>query len=344
MPDRYLLTGCAGFIAARVAELLLDAGHEVAGIDNLNDAYDPRLKHWRLKRLLGRPNFQFHELDIADRAQLERFFAQAVAPKRRATALGEPSGPPFSAVINLAARAGVRASVENPWVYYQANCDGTLNLLEICRRYRIEKFLLASTSSLYGAHNPVPYREDADTSRPLSPYAASKKAAETLAYTYHYLHGLDVSVVRYFTVYGPAGRPDMSVFRFVRRIAEGEPIVVFGDASQKRDFTYVDDIAHGTVAALAPLGYEVINLGSDRPVTLSTVIEQISMLVGRPAQIDRRPPHPADVPATWADITKARRLLNWSPRISLEEGLAQCVEWYRQNRDFVLPLALGDRS
>lgn len=342
MPDRYLLTGCAGFIAARVAELLLDAGHEVAGIDNLNDAYDPRLKHWRLKRLLGRPGFHFHELDIADRAQLERFFAHWATPRRQASG-GDRPGPPFAAVINLAARAGVRASVENPRVYYQANCAGTLNLLELCRRYGIGKFLLASTSSLYGAHNPVPYREDADTSRPLSPYAASKKAAETLAYTYHYLHGLDVSVVRYFTVYGPAGRPDMSVFRFVRRIAEGEPIVVFGDGSQQRDFTYVDDIAQGTVAALVPLGYEVVNLGGDRPVTLAEVIERIAGLVGRPAQIDHRPPHPADVPATWADITKARRLLHWSPRVSLEEGLARCVAWYRQNRDFVLPLALGDR-
>ncbi len=342
MPDRYLLTGCAGFIAARVAELLLDAGHEVAGIDNLNDAYDPRLKHWRLKRLMGRPRFLFHELDIADRAKLERFFAR-VATSRGQTPAGERLDVPFAAVINLAARAGVRASVENPWVYYQANCDGTLNLLEMCRRYGIRKFLLASTSSLYGAHNPVPYREDADTSRPLSPYAASKKAAETLAYTYHYLYGLDVSVVRYFTVYGPAGRPDMSVFRFVRRIAEGEPIVVFGDGSQQRDFTYVDDIARGTVAALAPLGYEVINLGSDRPVALSHVIQQISALVGRPAQIEHRPAHPADVPATWADITKARRLLDWSPRVSLEDGLARCVAWYRQNRDFVLPLALGDR-
>jgi len=343
MAERYLLTGCAGFIAARVAEMLLDAGHEVAGIDNLNDAYDPRLKRWRLARLLGRANFQFHELDIADRVQLERFFAHQAKSRGQALRGGERPDPLFAAVINLAARAGVRASVEDPWVYYRANCDGTLNLLELCRRYGIRKFLLASTSSLYGAHNPVPYREDADTSRPLSPYAASKKAAETLAYTYHYLHGLDVSVVRYFTVYGPAGRPDMSVFRFVRRIAEGEPIVVFGDGSQQRDFTYVDDIARGTLAALAPLGYEIVNLGGDRPVALSSVIEQISALVGRPAQVDRRPPHPADVPATWADITKARTLLGWSPQVPLEEGLARCVAWYRQHRDFVLPLALGDR-
>ena len=179
-------------------------------------------------------------------------------------------------MVNLAARAGVRPSVANPWVYYQANCLGTLNLLEMCRRSGVRKFLLASTSSLYGRHNPTPYREDADTNRPLSPYAASKKAAETLAFTYHHLHGLDVSIPRYFTVYGPAGRPDMSVFRFVRRIAEGEPIVVFGDGTQSRDFTFVDDIARGTIAALRPLGYEVINLGGDRPVLLATIIEQIA--------------------------------------------------------------------
>ena len=163
----------------------------------------------------------------------------------------------------------MRPSVTNPWVYYQANCDGTLNLLEMCRRSGVRKFLLASTSSLYGLHNQAPYREDADTNRPLSPYAASKKAAETLAFAYHHLHGIDVSIPRYFTVYGPAGRPDMSVFRFIRRIAEGEPIVVFGDGSQSRDFTFVDDIARGTIAALRPLGYEVINLGGDREVRLS---------------------------------------------------------------------------
>ena len=241
MPERYLVTGCAGFIASKVAELLLESGHRVVGVDNLNDAYDPRLKQWRLASLKNKDGFVFHQLDISDRQDLERFFESEV----RAAAKENAQDPPYTAVVNLAARAGVRTSVENPWVYYRANCDGTLNLLDLCRRYRIPKFLLASTSSLYGSQNPLPYREDADTNRPLSPYAASKKAAETLAYTYHYLHGLDVSVVRYFTVYGPAGRPDMSVFRFVRRIAEGESIVVFGDGSQERDFTYVDDIAAG---------------------------------------------------------------------------------------------------
>ena len=247
-------------------------------------------------------------------------------------------------MINLAARAGVQPSVVDPWIYYQTNCDGTLNLLDICRRSGVKKFLLASTSSLYGKHNQVPYREDADTNRPLSPYAASKKAAETLAFTYHHLHGIDVSIPRYFTVYGPAGRPEMSIFRFVRRISEGEPIVLFGDGSQSRDFTFVDDIAAGTIAALRPLGYEVINLGGDRAVTLRTVIEQISAH-DRQAGGDRVLPRPPRRRAHHrADISKAGRLLDWRPQVPLEEGLARCVQWYRDNRDMARSLKLGDRK
>jgi nucleoside-diphosphate-sugar epimerase len=314
--------------------MLAEAGHLVVGIDNLNDAYDPRLKHWRLAQLAGHPRFQFQRLDITDRDALDRLF--------QTTAAEAVEESPFSAVVNLAARAGVRPSVENPWIYYSANCEGTLNVLEACRRFGVKKFLLASTSSLYGSHNPLPYSEDADTNRPLSPYAASKKAAETLAYTYHYLHGIDVSIVRYFTVYGPAGRPDMSIFRFIRRIAEGERIVVFGDGSQSRDFTYVEDIARGTIAALRPLGYETINLGGDRPVGLREIIRQIAALLGAEPRIEYRPVHPADVPATWANIDKARRVLGWSPQVSVEEGLRRSVEWYRANREMALPLDLSD--
>jgi len=332
MAERYLLTGCAGFFASKVAELLLGDGQKtVLGVDNLNDAYDPRLKHWRLAQLQKRKNFTFQQVDICDRAALEPLFAS------------KNSDPPFTAVINLAARAGVRPSVSNPWIYYKANCEGTLNLLDLCRRFGVGKFLLASTSSLYGKHNQVPYREDADTNRPLSPYAASKKAAEALAYSYHHLHGIDVSIPRYFTVYGPAGRPDMSVFRFIRRIAEGEPIIVYGDGSQSRDFTFVEDIAAGTVAALKPLGYEVINLGGDRVTGLNAVIEQIAELTGKEAKIEYRPAHPADVPTTWADVSKAFRLLNWKPRIAIEEGLQRCVQWYRDNRELARSLELGDR-
>ncbi|MFN7016620.1 MAG: NAD-dependent epimerase/dehydratase family protein, partial [Fimbriimonadales bacterium] len=232
-----------------------------------------------------------------------------------------------------------RQSVENPWVYIATNMTGALNLLELCRLHGIHKYVLASTSSLYG-NNERPFREDLPTDRPLSPYASSKKGAETLCYTYHHLYGLDITVLRYFTVYGPAGRPDMSIFRFIRWIAEGEPIQVFGDGLQERDFTYVDDIAQGTVAALKPLGYEIINLGGDRPVSLKWIIETIENLVGKKAIWHTAPMHPADVKATWADITKARTLLGWEPQVSLEEGLRRSVAWYLENRDWAREVKL----
>jgi UDP-glucuronate 4-epimerase len=315
---RILLTGSAGFIGWKVADMLLAEGHTIVGIDNLNTAYDPRLKEWRLAQLAGRSGFTFHRTDIADRTALD-------------DAVG---GLPFDAVINLAARAGVRQSVEDPWVYEETNVRGTLNLLEFCRARSIGKFVLASTSSLYGALTPRPFREDADTNRPLSPYAASKKAAEVLSYTYHYLYGLDVTVVRYFTVYGPAGRPDMSIFRFIQWISEGRAVIVYGDGTMERDFTFVEDIARGTVAALRPLGYEIINLGSDHPVMVRDVIAQIEALVGAPARVEFHPAHPADVPATWASIAKAGRLLGWTPRTPFEDGLDQTLQWYQTNRSW----------
>ncbi len=317
--SRYLLTGAAGFIAARVADLLLADGHTVVGVDNLNDAYDVRLKHWRLARLQAQPGFQFAPLDIGDRPGL--------------AALWQSAGP-FEAVINLAARAGVRYSVENPWVYLATNTTGTLNLLELCRAYGTGKFVLASTSSLYGANNTLPYREDANTDRPLSPYAASKKAAEVLGYTYHHLYQLDVTVLRYFTVYGPAGRPDMSLFRFVQWISEGRPVTIFGDGEQSRDFTYVDDIARGTIAGLRPLGYEIINLGSDRPAKLMAMLRLVEQLVGRRAEIIYQPAHPADVAATWADVGRAGRLLGWEPRVGYEQGVENLVAWYQREREW----------
>ncbi|MCE5303549.1 MAG: GDP-mannose 4,6-dehydratase, partial [Planctomycetaceae bacterium] len=328
MPERYLLTGCAGFIASKVAELLLDAGHTVVGVDNLNDAYDPRLKHWRLAKLTPREKFAFHQLDIGDRGDVESLFTAAT------------SAPPFAAVINMAARAGVRPSVTDPWVYYQSNCIGALNLLDACRKTGVKKFVQASTSSLYGKHNTTPFREDADTNRPLSPYAASKKAAETLAFTYHHLHGLDISIPRFFTVYGPAGRPDMCIFRFVRQIAEGETIVIFGDGKQSRDFTFVDDIAAGAIAAIRPLGYEIINLGGDRVVVLQDTIDMIADLLKKKPKIEYQPSHPADVRTTWADISKAKRLLDWQPKVPIEQGIRRCVDWYLENGELGRSLEL----
>ncbi|HRE47870.1 MAG TPA: GDP-mannose 4,6-dehydratase [Aggregatilineales bacterium] len=313
----YLVTGAAGFIASKVTEMLCAAGHTVTGIDNLNDAYDIRLKHWRLNRLRGLPGFTLIEGDIAHRPTVEGLD----------TAL-----PDCAAVINLAARAGVRQSTENPWLYVDTNVTGTLNLLELCKRRGIGKFVLASTSSLYGQNNPMPYREDADTSRPISPYAATKKAAEALCYSYHALTGLDVTVFRYFTVYGPGGRPDMSLFRFVQWINEGKPVHVFGDGKQSRDFTYVDDIAKGTILGLKPLGYQTINLGSDRPVVLMEMVHILEELLGKTAQVDYQPRHPADITASWADISRARELLGWQPQTDYLQGLRNLVDWYRENQ------------
>lgn len=322
----YLVTGAAGFIASRVSNILLDRGDTVTGIDNLNDAYDPRLKDWRLEQLQGRDGFEFAHLDLSDRVGLAKVFRERG---------------PFEGIINLAARAGVRQSVENPWVYMETNSTGTLNLLELAKEHEVGKFVLASTSSLYGAHNPQPYREDADTNQPLSPYAASKKAAEALCYTYHHLFGIDVTIFRYFTVYGPAGRPDMSLFRFVQWISEDKPVLIYGDGSQSRDFTFVDDIARGTVAGLKPLGYEVINLGSDEPVVLNDALKLVEELVGKPAKINYTPLHKADVMATWADISKAKRLLDWSPETLHKEGIRRTVEWYNQNREWASQLETG---
>ena len=316
--SNYLVTGCAGFIASKVTELLLSQGHEITGIDNINDAYDPRLKHWRLDQIKGNAGFTFHKLDICDWDGLNNVFNQG-----------------FDAVINLAARAGVRQSVENPWVYFETNLTGTLNLLELCRKHEVGKFVLASTSSLYGANNPQPFREDANTNGPLSPYAASKKAAEVLCYTYHYLYGIDITIPRYFTVYGPAGRPDMSLFRFVQWISKGVPVTVFGDGQQSRDFTYVDDIARGTVLALKPGGYEVINMGSDQPAVLMDTIKTIEQMLEEKANIEFQPAHDADVLATWANISKAKSLLDWQPQTTLNQGIQNLVDWYQANESWV---------
>jgi nucleoside-diphosphate-sugar epimerase len=333
--SRYLVTGAAGFIGARVCELLLDAGHEVVGVDDLNSAYDPRLKHWRLRRLQAATAFRFSHLSIADSAALESLFEREAAADRN-------GGAPFAAVLNLAARAGVRQSIAEPAIYFATNVGGTLNLLNACRTHGVKKFILASTSSVYGTDSPRPFAEDSNTKRLLSPYAESKHEAEVVALKYHQLHSIDVTILRYFTVYGPMGRPDMSIFRFMRQIAEGEPVTLFGDGSQERDFTYVDDIARGTIAALKPLGREVINLGSDRPVCLDFIIRRISDLFGREPVILCRPAHPADVPATWARIERARDLLGWTPRVDIEQGLGRTADWYRENRDEILTIELRE--
>ncbi len=316
---KYLLTGCAGFVGARTAELLLAEGHEVVGVDDLNDYYSPKLKTWRLDRLRQYPAFSFENVNVGARQQVEPLFA-----KHR-----------FDAVINLAARAGVRASMEDPSIYLETNAQGCLNLLEGMRKSGCKKLVLASTSSLYAGRQP-PFRESDPVDTPISPYAATKRAAEVMAYTYHHLYQIDVSIVRYFTVYGPAGRPDMSPLRFINWIDTGRPVVVFGDGQQKRDFTYIDDIARGTVRALQPVGYEIINLGGGRqPSTLMEFIGAIEQSLGKKAVLDFQPFHHADMLETAAVIEKARDLLGWEPQVDLAMGVENTVRWFRENADWL---------
>jgi len=314
-----LLTGCAGFIGAKATELLLQTGHSVIGIDNMNGYYDVRLKEWRLARLLAHKSFTFEKGDIEGLA-----FVREVMRKGR-----------FDAVINLAARAGVPYSQKNPFVYMTTNAMGTLNLLEAMREAGAKKFVLASTSSLY-AGQQIPFIETLPVNTPISPYAATKKAAEVMAYTYHYLYGIDVSICRYFTVYGPAGRPDMSLFRFIKWIMEGKELTLYGDGTQRRDFTYVDDIAAGTIAALKDVGYEIFNLGrGDEPVTLNAMIGLIEKHTGKKAVIRHEPFQITDITETRADNRKARAMLAWKPKVDFETGLKNTVEWYRKNEEWV---------
>ncbi len=315
----YLVTGCAGFIAGRVTEMLLEQGHTVLGIDNLNDAYDVRLKEYRLKRLQQNPGFSFLRMDIGEQYQVLKIFSQMPSEG-------------WQAVINLAARAGVRQSLTDPWIYYQTNLTGTLNLLEACRQTGVQKFILASTSSVYGRNAPLPTPESAASDYPLQPYAASKKAAEVLCHSYHELYHLDVSILRYFTVYGPAGRPDMVMFRFVQGLMEGKTVRVFGDGEQTRGFTYLDDIARGTLAALKPLGYEIINLGGHEVMSINQLLALLEKLTGQKAQVEYLPAHPADMSANWADVTKAHELLGWQPAVKLDEGVQNLVNWYIRER------------
>ena len=315
---KVFVTGCAGFIGSRVSILLSEHGHQVNGIDNLGDAYDVRLKQWRVENLLTPKGVDWSVGDITDRESLISIMTDS-----------QPD-----VVINLAARAGVRQSIDDPWTYYDTNVIGTLNLLEVCKQIGVRRFLLASSSSVYG-NNKMPFSEDAVIRSLRSPYASSKKAAEDLCHLYSELFDFDVTVFRFFTVYGPAGRPDMSLFRFVKWIVEGESLQLNGDGTQQRDFTHIDDIASGVLSALNPRSrYEVFNLGSDHPVELKHLIRQIELAVGKSARIQHNVFPPTDVMATWADISRAKELLSWEPQVDLQSGVASAVDWYLGNRNF----------
>ncbi|MBA2123923.1 nucleotide sugar epimerase [bacterium Unc6] len=320
---RILLTGCCGFIGWKTAQMLLEKGFFVFGIDNINNYYDIRLKNYRLNDIEKHKNLRFEKTDIEDSVCLNR-----ILKKYR-----------FDAVINLAARAGVRYSLKNPYVYFTTNSIGCLNLLECMRKFGIKKFVLASTSSLY-AGLPVPFKECMEVNKPISPYAASKRSAETISYTYHYLYNIDVTILRYFTVYGPAGRPDMSIFRFIKLIDEDKKISVYGDGTQRRDWTYIDDIAEGTINGLKNLRYQIINLGNNNPVSLKYIIKNIEKYLCKKAKIDYKNFHKADMKITCACIKKAKKLLCWTPRVDIESGLKKTVDWYLKNKSFVSKIKL----
>ncbi len=328
---RVLVTGAAGFIGYHVAEHLLERGDEVIGLDNLNAYYDPTLKQARLARLKGSQRFQFERLDLADRAGMDAMFAR-VKPER---------------VVHLAAQAGVRYSIENPHAYADSNLTGTLHVLEGCRHHRVQHLVFASTSSVYGANTKMPFSVHQNVDHPLSFYAATKKANELMAHTYATLYGLPVTGLRFFTVYGPWGRPDMALFLFTKNILAGKPVDVFNYGKHRRDFTYVDDIANGVVAALDHVAtanpdwdserpdpatsaapYRLYNIGNNRPVELMHYIEVLEQCLGRKAERNLLPLQIGDVPDTWADAEDLVRDVGYRPSTPVEEGVKRFVAWY----------------
>lgn len=307
-----LVTGGAGFIGSKVALTLAGLGHQVVVIDNFNEYYDPTLKRARQTELLG--DIAVHELDITDQAALEKLFAAEQ----------------FDAVCHLAAQAGVRYSVDHPEVYVQTNVAGTQGLLEVMRTHEVSRFVYASTSSAYGTETTMPFVEDMPADRPMSVYAATKRSGELVAHAYHSLYGFDVTCLRFFTVYGPWGRPDMALFKFTKAMLGGESIDVYNNGDMRRDFTYVDDIVAGFVAAVErPFGYEIINLGNGAPTSLLDFITILEQELGVTAQKNLLPMQPGDVAETYADISKAQELLDFTPHTDVATGVRNFVTWYK---------------
>lgn len=310
-----LVTGAAGFIGSTLSHALLDRSDAVVGFDNFHPYYDPALKRENVTELRARKGFEFHEGDLRDASFLERLFA----------------GKRIDAVVHLAAMAGVRPSIQDPLLYADVNLTGTMLLVEAMRRADVKRLIFGSSSSVYGGSKEVPFRESQIADRPVSPYAATKRAGEILCHTYHHLHGFDVACLRFFTVYGPKQRPEMAIHQFTAKIRRGERIPFFGDGTSQRDYTYVDDIVSGIVAAIdRAKGFEIYNLGGSNTIALSDLVSHIEERVGRKAILEPLPDQPGDVPITFADVSKARTELGWKPRISIEEGLDRFVRWYLQ--------------
>ncbi len=324
-----LVTGGAGFIGSHAMETLLTRGDRVMCVDDFNDYYDPTIKRDNLERARSARDFLLFEGDIRDSGFLNRVFAQA-----------RPS-----VIIHLAARAGVRASLNDPSLYFDVNCRGTLNLLELACAYSVKRFIFGSSSSVYGASKRLPFREDDPCDQPISPYAASKRAGELLCRTYHHLHRLPIVCLRFFTVYGPRQRPDMAIHGFTRRIAEGKPIAIFGDGSSMRDYTYIDDIVAGVLAAIdSRLDFEIMNLGNSSPTPLLKLVSLLEGELGRKAVLTHEDKQPGDPEATCADVTKAKRLLGFEPGTPIERGIKEFVRWFRAHAENQRIRGSGDQK
>ncbi len=308
-----VVTGAAGFIGSHLTERLLEEGHAVVGIDSFDTFYDPQIKRRNIARSLQNPGFHLVEADIRDQAAMER-------------AIGDD----IDVIVHLAARAGVRPSIEQPALYADVNINGTVVLLEIARKRQIRKFVFASSSSVYGNNKKVPFAESDNVDFPISPYAATKKAGELICHTYHHLYDIGMTCLRFFTVYGPRQRPDLAIHKFARLIEAGRPVPIYGDGTMRRDFTYIDDIINGVVAAIERCaGYKIYNLGESRPICVSDLVAEIEKALGKTAGRDCLPTQPGDVDQTYADVAKAQRELGYQPATHIADGLAEFVRWLR---------------
>ena len=312
-PEKILITGAAGFIGSHLAERLLNLEYEVTGIDNFDEFYDPAIKRSNIKNCLDNSRFRFFEADIRNPEVMAKIIT-----------------PDISCVVHLAAKAGVRPSIENPLLYNDVNINGTMNILEALRSSKIRKLIFASSSSVYGNNRKVPFSESDNVDFPISPYAATKKAGELLCHTYHKLYNIDITGLRFFTVYGPRQRPDLAIHKFSRLILDGRPIPVYGDGSMRRDFTYIDDIIDGIVNSIERCnGYNIYNLGESRPVSVNELITHIENALGTKAVRQQLPEQPGDVKCTYADVSKAVKELKYTPSTKIEDGLEKFAEWLR---------------
>ncbi len=311
---RILLTGAAGFIGSHLSEHLLERGDTVIGIDNFNDYYDPQVKRGNVDEALKSERYTLHKADICDESRLLDFFDEA-----------KPD-----VVVHLAARAGVRPSLQDPNLYHRVNIIGSQHILDACLKYKPSHLVFASSSSVYGGITETPFTETMDIARPISPYAATKRMNELMGHVYSHVYGLKVTMLRFFTVYGPRQRPDMAIHKFTRLLLEDRPIPMFGDGSTRRDYTYIDDVIDGVVKSIdRPFDYEVFNLGESQTTSLRELIDLLAHHTGKTPIIEEQPLQPGDVEVTYADISKARNLLGYAPKTSMDEGIARFVDWYR---------------